>query len=89
MRSSLHYAPLAVDSNNAPDSCKLLLELHLQLSAWMHAFVSSDYLRVSSLTSCVDKCNEGLDLSDALGLVELASPWWYAYASSSSKEIDR
>ena len=55
----------------------------------MHAFVSSDYLRVSSLTSCVDKCNEGLDLSDALGLVELASPWWYAYASSSAKERER
>ena len=27
----------------------------------------------------------GLGLSDALGLVELASPWWYAYASSSAR----
>ena len=26
-----------------------------------------------------------LGLSDVLGLVELASPWWSAYASSSAK----
>ena len=26
-----------------------------------------------------------LGLSDALGLVELASPWWYAYTSSSAR----